>query len=146
MTLAPHLATASRAALTAHLDVLRHDLGKYVTLQVRWSAGDPAALHDALRADLLATRRGPAGTSDAVEVWEGLAPELRGERALPTGERVDLRGDVDFDALEDAMRSVRGTITALGAGRPDDALLQRGADAARTVGEACRRLWARSRE
>lgn len=146
MTLAAHLAPAGRAALAAHLDVLRHDLGKYVTLQVRWSGGDPEALHDALAADLLSTRRGPSGSSDAVQIWEELAPELRGERALPTGDRVDLRGDVDFDTLEAAMCEVRGSIGALRSGRPDREALARGAVAARTVGESCRRLWARSRE
>jgi hypothetical protein len=65
----------------------RHDLGKYICFQARWlEPGTPVdTLRDALRDDLLRTRRGPDGTQDAVAVWA----ELR-EALAPAGvERVD---------------------------------------------------------
>lgn len=134
------LTPRARTALAEHLAALHHDLGKYVSLQVRWSNGDPSTLRDALTADLLATRRGPTGTADAAAVWDGFAPELRGERPLVSGDRVDLRGDEGYDRLEAAMAEVGRTIAALRDGGPDDAGLRAGADAARIVAEQCRLL------
>ena len=138
------LSPPTRAALVERLGDLRHDLGKYVSMQLRWSADDPASLREALLADLLATRRGASGVADAAEVWEGYAPELRGERALSTGDRVDLRGCAEFDRLAAEMDEIRRAIGAL---RSDGALdLGRAAEAARAVTETCRALWQRARE
>jgi hypothetical protein len=137
------LSPAARTALVEHLAVLRHDLGKYVSLQVRWSDGDPAMLREALTADLLETRRGPSGTSDAAEIWDGLVPELRGERPLSSGDVVDLRGWDTFDRLVAAMDVVRATIAALRTEVDDDGL-RRGAEAAGSVAELCRELWRRA--
>lgn len=109
------LPPAVRAALADHLARVRHDLGKYVALQVR-SVGEGATdevLRQALASDLLATRSGPAGVADAIAVWDALAPPLRGEAPLAGGQVVDLRGDVDFDALVDAMDRVGAAVAAL---------------------------------
>ncbi|MDP2311461.1 MAG: hypothetical protein Q8P41_01035 [Pseudomonadota bacterium] len=56
----------------------RHDLGKYIAFQARWvEPGAPVeALRDALREDLLRTRRGPDGVVDAATLWRGLREPL----------------------------------------------------------------------
>ena len=59
---------------------VRHDLGKYVCFQLRWLPGDAGdeELLEALRADVLATRRGPSGTESAVAIWARLRPSVEG--------------------------------------------------------------------
>lgn len=59
-------------------DRVRHDLGKYVTFSTRFLPDDAplAERREALRDDLLRTRRGPAGEATAAEVWAGLRGEL----------------------------------------------------------------------
>jgi hypothetical protein len=58
----------------------RHDLGKYVSFQARWLGADaPAeALRDALKDDLLRTRKGPDGVVDAASLWRELRVPLEG--------------------------------------------------------------------
>lgn len=58
------------------LRAVRHDLGKYVSFQLRWLPEDApdAELLDALRNDVLQTRRGPSGTESAPEIWKRLRP------------------------------------------------------------------------
>lgn len=138
---------AARRALADHLSRLRHDLGRYVGLQVAWLGPEPApeALREALAADLLATRRGPSGTVDAGTVWRELRPGLVGDAPLDHGGTVDLRGDPDLERLDAAMREVVAVAEALRADRADEAALRRGADAARAAAEACRALWTRHR-
>lgn len=136
----------ARATVVAHLSRVRHDLGKYVAMQVR-GLGDPAAASDAalrqaLTDDLLGTRRGPAGVSDACAIWAELRPELVGERAVDGG-AVDLRGDADFDALDGAMRAIGEVIAAMRAGEPARDQLVGGAVAAKAASDAARRLHAR---
>ncbi len=62
----------------AALAAVRHDLGKYIALNLRWLPDNPPIeeLRDALRLDLLATRSGPDGTEDAVTLWRRLRPLL----------------------------------------------------------------------
>jgi hypothetical protein len=131
------LPDVERSALEDHLSRLRHDLGKYVSLQVRWLGADPEPgdLGRALAADLLETRRGPNGTVDASTVWAELRPGIASA----------LAGDADFVALDDAMRVIDEVSGALRAGASDPGTVRRGVEAAATVTEQCRRLWARVR-
>jgi hypothetical protein len=127
-------------ALIRHLAALRHDLGKYVALQVRSLPPDPEPdeLRAALVADLVRTRRGPDGVTDASAVFAALAPALRGEAPLSSGERVDLRGNADFDALAAAMARLEQAIPALREGGGCD--LARAAADAIEASERCRAL------
>lgn len=56
----------------------RHDLGKYVAFQVRWTGADGPLdeLRAALVADLRETHRGPDGTEAAAVIWRSLRPAL----------------------------------------------------------------------
>lgn len=56
----------------------RHDLGKYICFEARWlpDHADAAALRQALAQDLLKTRAGPSGTTDAITLWAQLKPTL----------------------------------------------------------------------
>ncbi|MCP4804464.1 MAG: hypothetical protein GY913_20725 [Proteobacteria bacterium] len=49
----------------------RHDVGKYIAFQLRWLPDDAPAdeLLEALRSDVLRTRRGPSGVESAPQVW-----------------------------------------------------------------------------
>ena len=113
------------------LERLRHDLGKAIVLQVTWLGPDPdpAALRDALAADLLETRRSPGRTVGAVELWAALRP------ALAAYER-----DPDRAALDVAMAEVGEVAAALRAGSATDTDVARGVRAARTVADLCRSL------
>ena len=58
----------------------RHDVGKYVAFTLRWVGDDAPAdeLLSALRSDVLETRRGPAGTESAPQVWARVREPLAG--------------------------------------------------------------------
>ncbi len=94
----------------------RHDLGKYVAFQARWlePGATAEALRDALREDLLRTRKGPDGVVDAATLWR----ELRAPLAPAGVERVDALmatlavraatlDTLDAAALEDTARLAR---------------------------------------
>ncbi len=134
-------------ALGDHLSRLRHDLGKYVHLQVRWlgPGASPEALREALAADLLETRRGPAGVVDAVALWHALRPPLIGAAPLEGGAIVDLSGDADVEAITHAMAQIARVIEALRRGSDDPETVDAGIAAARAVTAACRSLWSRIR-
>ncbi len=136
-----------RRDVAEHLQRLRHDLGKYVSLQVRFlgEGAAPEARREALAADLLQTRRSPDGAVDAYTLWAERRPVLVGEAPLPGGDFVDLRQDVDLQRLDGAMAHIRTVIGALRAGAVDDAQLDEAIEAARQVTEACRSLAARAR-
>lgn len=107
---------------------LRHDLGKYITFEVRFLE-DPATdddLRAALRRDLLETRRGAAGTEPAWDVWARLRPA-----------RLD--GDPDVAALDDLLARLRDA--DLDGPR---ATLDAAADLAREVAATTRRLHRRA--
>ena len=113
------------------LDRLRHDLGKAIVRQVTWLGPDPDPheLREALAADLLATRRSPAGTVGAVALFDKLSPALG---TLPR--------DEDWRRLDDAMNEIRAISGALEGGTASDEDVARGARAARAVADACRAL------
>lgn len=56
----------------------RHDLGRYVAMQVRWVGvdGPPGELREALVLDLRHTRRDPEGDQGVAEVWAACRPAL----------------------------------------------------------------------
>jgi hypothetical protein len=137
-----------RAAVLDHVSRLKHDLGKYVSLQVRWL--EPGAelqeRTEALRADLLSTRRGPSGEQDAVSLWEGFRPGLVGEADLAGGCRVDLTGNAELERIEAAMAVVRAVVAELRGGSVSVNSIDEGAAAARDVADACKVLHRRLRE
>ncbi|MEZ4241294.1 MAG: hypothetical protein R3F59_35080 [Myxococcota bacterium] len=132
--------------MIAHLAALRHDLGKYVAMQVRSlpAGADPESLREALRDDVARTRRGPSGTTDAGAVFAELAPALRGEAPLADGSRVDLRGDPDFDALAAAMARLQQALPRLE--RLEAPALRALAADALDVSQRCRALHRRLQE
>ena len=86
----------------------KHDLGKYIAFQARWlpeSAGRQD-WQDGLVSDLLQTRRGPAGTVDAVTLWKRLRPGLG-----------ELEGDPDLLEVDDAMKTIDRSLDDLRADR-----------------------------
>lgn len=104
---------------------VRHDLGKYVHLEARWLGEDASDVEyrDALRTDLLRTRRGPSGDEDCVVLWARLRPSVAS---------FDL---TELDALVATLGATMGGLDGL-----DAAGLRRLSEVAREVGEACRRL------
>ncbi len=104
---------------------VRHDLGKYVVFEVAWLPPDApaAALRDALRADLLSTRRGPAGVSSAPEVWRELRP------GLPACAEVE--------ALDARVAALERALPALDEEPPDPVALRVLADLAEDVRRSC---------
>lgn len=115
-------------ALQAALDA-RHDLGKYVSLNLRFLPpdADRAALREALLADLTQTRRGPSGGQEsAPEVWSACRPALGAALTTPEVGQVDaaiqhiqsalvgLQADtLDDEALQALAQSARGVTAAL---------------------------------
>lgn len=127
---------------------LKHDLGKYVALQQRWLPPEatPDECGEALRADLLQTRRGPNGTQDALSVWREFRGQLFGEAALPDGTRVDGSLDVDVRAIDEHMSTIAKVIATLGKDEPIGAeQIRDGFAAADAVARACQRLNKRAR-
>ncbi len=108
---------------------IRHDIGKYVTLQQRFLADDPSAedLREALIADLGATRRGPAGAQSIAEVWSGLADE-----------RDAVGSDPVLVRLDGLIAELTTCLPALPHAGPNE--LRRVASLAREVAAACRAL------
>jgi len=102
----------------------KHDLGKYVAFQLRWLAPDasPAELLDALRADVLQTRRGPDGIESAPELWDRLRPPLAA-----------LGPDPDLQAVDRAVAALAAAAPAIADGSIDAPAMQAAADHARAV-------------
>lgn len=122
-------------ALQAALDA-RHDLGKYVSLNLRFLApdADRAAQREALLADLTQTRRGPGGgVESAPEVWAA----CRG--GLPAAAPEVLQVDA-------AMKHIQSSLPALMADRLDDDALAALAQAARGVTAALTALTRRLKD
>ncbi len=133
--------------LADHVGRLKHDLGKYVSLQARWLADDATGeeRRKALEADLLSTRRGPDGSQEATSVWAEFRPGLIGEADLGGGARADLSDDPELRALDLNMAIVAEIADALRAKTADDEAVARGSEAARNVAETCRSLARRVR-
>jgi hypothetical protein len=132
----------ARASLASHLQRLKHDLGKYVAMQQRWLGPDPPAseLLDALRTDLLSTRRDPKGVRNAVEVWGDFSPALLGQEPNSAGELFDLRRDPDMRSLMAAMAEISAALPLLELGELDIEQVQALNQASLAVAEACRTL------
>jgi hypothetical protein len=103
-------------------------------MQQRWlpeSAG-PGELREALRSDLLATRRGPEGQVDAMTVWaEFRVVLLRDPAVSKTSE---------FGRIESSMIVVSEVARKLEHGTATDDDVAQGAVAADSVAVACRDL------
>lgn len=104
---------------------VRHDLGKYVHLEARWLGEDATdgEYRDALRTDLLRTRRGPAGDEDCVTLWARLRPSV---------------GSFDLAELDTLVAGLGARMHELDT--LDGRALRGLAETARELGEACRRL------
>lgn len=122
-----------RESLAQDLASLRHDLGKYIVFLSRHAPA--ASLRETLRDDLLATRRGSSGSVSAPALWQSLSQPLRD----------DLRGDSDFDAIDEAMAEIARGLPDLQSGAARDEDLSRLALLAREVSGRCDSLWRRAR-
>ena len=138
---------ADRPALVEHVARLKHDLGKYVSLRIRWlpERATDEERRSAVVADLLSTRTGADGVRDAWAIWTELSPELLGQRALADGSPVDLAADPEVMALTREMTEIARVVAELRSGTADDAWVRRGMRAALRVTEACRSLDQRAR-
>ncbi len=139
------LSPNTRAAVAEHAALCKHDLGKYIALQTRWTAPD-APLDErraAVLADLAQTRRGPDGNSDAVAVWALLRPALFGEIALLDGSTVNLGDDPDVAAIDAAMVEI--TLLTPTLSTANEREVARAIACATAVAEACQRLHRRAR-
>ena len=114
--------------LIEDLTDLRHDLGKYITFEVRFLGPDPdtESLRAALRADILQTAKRGEQISSAWEVWAGLRPAALAE-------------DPDVARIEAALAGLRHVDLA-----GDQDTLQQAADLARQVAEGTRSLHRRA--
>lgn len=137
----PHARIASLRDL---LGRVRHDLGKYLVFQASWLPPEPGAseLREALCADLLATRSGPAGPEDVLAVWSALRPGLCGQGPGPDGLTHDLAAHPRFLALEAAVGRLAHALPALRDGSLPDAALPELAASARLAAQAARDLHA----
>ncbi len=101
----------------------KHDLGKYVAFQLRWLAPDASdgELLEALRADVLNTRRGPAGRESAVELWSRLRPTLAG---------------ADLNPIDRAIERLAGCVAGIEEGTLTRAEMEECAVAARSIATA----------
>ncbi len=126
----PDLRSLAEAAARA-----RHDLGKYVALELRWLPpnADSDALRAALRADVGATRRDADRVESAPVLWDRLRPALAA-----------LGDDPDLTAVDAAVALLRALLPDLGTASPDR--LAAGAAAAFAVADALKRLDRRVRE
>lgn len=108
----------------------RHDLGKYICFSARWLPEDAPAeeLRQALRDDLLLTRKGPSGSTGAVALWAELRPPL-----------VEA-GVGEIDTRMDQLAALAARLDTLG-----PAELTEAAALARSVAEALRDLHVRTR-
>lgn len=105
-----------------------HDLGKYVVFEVAWCGPDAPALvlREALRNDLLHTRRDPSGSVGAVALWAELRAALGEEAAAP-----------EVAAIDAAMEAVAAGLPALDAEPPEPSALAALAAAAEDVRRSC---------
>lgn len=100
----------SLSALEALLTIVgraKHDLGKYMAMDLRWLPPDTTAhdLRQALRADLCRTRTG-VHTETAVQIWARFRRQLVGEASQHGSAPVQLLGDVDFITIDQAMARI----------------------------------------
>jgi len=135
------------APAEALLGRLKHDLGKYVSLQARWLGPDAGRQQrmDALTADLLRTRRGPDGEEGAHAVWAPFHEVLTGRADLTAGVRVDLGDDPDVRRIVAAMNALGPVVEPLADGSLSDEAVGAALDQCTEVAYACRDLVRRIR-
>ena len=114
--------------LIEDLTDLRHDLGKYLTFEVRFLGEGPQteALRAALQADILQTHKRGDDVATAWQVWDRLRPRI-------------LDGDVDIVCIEENL----AVLQELDLSGPRETLEQ-AAEHARAVAQACRSLHRRA--
>ena len=102
----------------------KHDLGKYVAFRARWLSPEATEADwlEALRADVLHTRRSAEGSEDAPSLWNRLRPGLAG-----------LEGDADLSAVDEAVAALSRRLPALTDGSLAGGDLQACASEARAV-------------
>ena len=132
-------------ALLESVAAARHDLGKYVAMNLRWLPPEASTedLRGALLVDLGATRRQGEITEDAAAVWSRVRRPLVGEADLEPGLRVDLSTDPDVQAIDDAIHRIRQILPDLPTADP--AHLAEARDAAFRVADALTSLQRRFR-
>jgi len=140
------LSSAARDELLEWGLRLRHDVGKYVTMQQRW-LGEEATLHDrceALLIDVMQTRRGDS-TEDLFALWAQFEGVLCGVVCLSDGTRVDLTEDGDILAIKSNVSLLVDVVRGLSNEQPDPILVERGERATREISKACRSVSRRLR-
>ncbi len=102
----------------------KHDLGKYVAFSARWLPPGTAGteLLEALRSDVLHTRRNSDGSEDAVALWSRLRPDLG-----------SLGDDPDLLAVDAAIEELSGWMPGLEAGTLGDGELTACAGTAKSI-------------
>ncbi len=138
------VAPEASAALRTGLRRLRHDLGKSMSLQLRFAGpgASEAELVEALAQDVIHTRRSPQGSVSARVLFEAARPWLVGEADVPgaRGIRVDLSDDEAFRALADAVSELARHEAEIWRGALRGATLERLVAAAHAGTRACRAL------
>jgi hypothetical protein len=114
--------------LIEDLSDLRHDLGKYVTFEVRFLGSDPNTedLRAALQADVLRTHKRGEEVATAWQVWERLRPRI-------------LDGDEDIVRIEENLEALQAL--DLSGSRE---ILDQAAGRAQAIAQACRSLHRRA--
>jgi hypothetical protein len=119
---------------------LRHDVGKYITMQQRW-LGDEASVNarcEALLADVLQTRRREAETEDLFALWAEFEAVFGGRVCLGDGTRLDIVDDVDLMNIKSNVCLLEDVVRQLSSERPNPDLLERAEGATREISGACR--------
>ena len=125
---------------------LKHDIGKYITMQRRWMA--PEHSFDdrvsALRADILETRRSGDSVSSAVEVWREFEPRLCGKEAIYGDVYVRLSDDPDISIIRVNMATLADVIAPLTTGQITEEQVTSGEQLADDIAQACRSFYRRA--
>ncbi len=122
---------------------LKHDLGKYISLNTRWLPADarPQALREALRCDLLETRKADHRLENAWQIWERLGLPLLEAGTIAGDESVARWQSLlepELARVATHMESIRQLIPLLDMASPGQ--LRRGAQAAIAVSRLLARL------
>ncbi|MEO0603926.1 MAG: hypothetical protein AAF211_20990 [Myxococcota bacterium] len=143
------VAPGALAPLSIALRRLRHDLGKSMSLQLRFAGPQTkdADLVEALQQDVLHTRRDPRGSRSATSLFDEARPWLTGDADLPatTGVRVDLSADSVMCRLSEIIEVLRAHEAAIAAGTVQGELLRQLVDLAHEGTARCRELGERYR-
>ncbi len=112
------------------LAALKHDLGKYVAFQLRCLPDDASLneLEEALRADVLQTRRSAQQTENALDVWQRLRAQI-----VALDPKHELTSCQEFVALDGAAMNLAQVISAAKNGKLNMEQAQQGRQAALEV-------------